>query len=229
MNKPVRYPDAWSYSAYADYQLCPFKYHGRKILKLPEAPSPSLVDGRVFHDQVAKHITVPGAPAPDRPIHKRIQPIVEQLRQMDDKIVEQQWAFTPQWKSTGWFSRNPQKPTWLRVILDVGLVYADDTATVVDWKTGKQYSTNQEQMEIFAVATFNYFPSVKALDTRLLYVDSGAEEVAEFKRSEEAALRAKWEEKARVMLSDRTWAPKPNDKCHFCVRARQNDGDCRFG
>jgi hypothetical protein len=229
MNPQVRYPDAWSYSAYSDYALCPFKYHGRKILKLPEPPSDALAQGNAFHQQVAAHITQPDAPAPARPIHARIAPIVAQLRETEDKVVEQQWAFTPAWKPTGWFSRNTTKPTWLRVVLDVGVAYPDATAIVGDWKTGERYDTNDEQMELFALATFAYWPHVKEVETRLWYVDNGHEEPAEFKRSEEASLRAKWEERARVMLADRTWAPKPNAMCRFCVRSRQSGGDCRFG
>lgn len=224
----VRYPDAWSYSAWSDYKLCPFKYHGRKILKLPEEAGPALLDGRVFHDQIAAHITKPDAPAPDRPIHKRLLPVVAQLREIDDKVVEMQWAFTAAWKPTGWFAKAP-KATWLRVILDAGVVYPDATAHVGDWKTGKRYDDNDEQMELFALATFAQYTWVNEVETRLWYVDNGHEEIAEFKRSEEPLLRAKWEDRAAKMLADRTWTPKPNAMCHFCARSRQSGGDCKFG
>lgn len=223
-----KYPEAWSYSAYADYAQCPAKYEGRKVLKLPEEAGPALLAGRVFHDQVAKHITVPGAPAPGRPIHKRLLPVVAQLQQIDDKVVEMQWAYTKTWKTCGWFARG-SAPTWLRVILDVGLIYPDATAHVGDWKTGRRYDDNDEQMELFALATFAQYTWVNDVETRLWYVDNGHEEIAEFKRAEEPALRAKWEDRAQRMLADRTFTPKPNDKCGFCVRARQNGGDCRFG
>lgn len=224
-----RYPDAWSYSAYADYAQCPAKYEGRKVLKLHEEPGPALLDGRVFHDQIAAHITEPGAPLPDRKIHARLMPVVEQLREIDDKIVEMQWAYTKDWKPTGWFAKGPGKATWLRVILDVGVVYPDKTAHVGDWKTGKRYDDNDEQMELFALATFAHSPWVQEVETRLWYVDNGHEEIAEFKAAEIPSLRAKWEARAQTMLSDRTFTPRPNDKCHFCVRSRQSGGDCKFG
>jgi hypothetical protein len=228
MNGPQpRLPDAWSYSAWSDYDLCPLKYHGRKVLKLAEPPSAALEDGNKFHHQVAAHVSQ-GGPLPERPIHKNILPLVAQIRDMEDKVVEQQWGFTSQWKPTGWFTKGA-KATWLRAVLDVGIVYEDQTATVVDWKTGKRYSSNDDQMELFAAVTFSYFPHLVSLETRLLYVDSGQEEQAEFNRSELPGLIDKWEGRARTMLSDRDWKPKPNDKCHFCVRARQNGGDCKFG
>ncbi|MGH7747093.1 MAG: PD-(D/E)XK nuclease family protein [Candidatus Dormibacteria bacterium] len=222
-----RYPAAWSYSAWADYVLCPHKYEGRRVLKMPEPPSQALVDGNAFHVEIAAHIRGQGPP-PQRNIHARIVPIVEQLRSITEKTVEEQWAFTAAWKPTGWFSRAPQA-TWLRVIVDVCVAYPDATAHVGDWKTGKRYDSNDDQMELFAVATFARRPWINDVETRLWYVDSGHEEVAQFKRAEAASLRAKWEERAARMLGDRTFTPRPNDKCRFCVRARQSGGDCKFG
>lgn len=228
MSPQPRLPDAWSYSAWSDYDTCPLKYHGRKVLKLPEPYSKPLDDGNTFHVQVAEHVTNPAAPPPERPIHPRIQTVVEQLRDTPDKTVEQQWGFTRDWKPTGWFSKGT-KATWLRVVLDVGLAYPDGEAIVGDWKTGKRYDTNDEQMELFAIAAFSQWTWIQKVETRLWYVDNGHEECATFERSSLPSLTAKWEARAVAMLADRTWAPKPNDKCRFCVRARQAGGDCKFG
>lgn len=225
----TKIPDAWSYSAYSVWKKCPHQYEGLKILKLPDPPSQALLDGRVFHDEVAHYITGQSGTLPQRPIHKRILPIVEELRTVEDKTVEMQWAHTNTWKPTAWFSRNPLKATWLRVVLDVGIAYPDHTAIVGDWKTGKRYDDNDEQMELFSLSTFAMWPHVQEVETRLWYVDNGHEEPAVFKKAEEAALRAKWEGRAREMLSDREWKPKPNAMCRFCVRSREAGGDCKFG
>lgn len=228
MTGPVRYPDAWSYSAYAAYALCPFKYHGQKVLRLPEPPSKALEDGNTFHVQVAAYLRGSRPTLPERPIHANILPIVEQLKATEDKLVEEQWGFDRDWKATGWFTKGA-KATWLRVITDAFVAYPDATGIVGDWKTGKRYDSNDDQMELFGAATLMRFTSLDEVETRLWYVDNGAEEVATFKRSELPALKAKWEQRAATMLADRTWTPRPNDKCKFCVRARQSGGDCRFG
>lgn len=224
----IRYPDAWSYSNWEVYDRCPKQYEGRKVLKLPEPVSDALQDGRDFHDQVAKYITRPSAPLPTRPIHARIRPIVEQLRETEDKIVEQQWAFTVNWKPTGWFQKAP-RAAWLRVILDAAVVYPDKTSIVGDWKTGKRYDSNDDQMELFALAIFAHSPWVQETETRLWYVDNGHEECAQFTQAEAPALAAKWEDRARRMLADRDFVAKPNDKCIFCIRSRHKGGDCAFG
>lgn len=224
----LSFPTAWSYSNWEVYDRCPFQYHGRKVLKQPEPVSDSLQAGRDFHTQIAHFITLPDAPVPERPVHDRIKPIVLQLRDTEDKVVEQQWAFTRQWKPTGWFAKQP-KAAWLRVILDVGVVYPDKTAIVGDWKTGRRYDSNDDQMELFALAIFAHSPWVEEADTRLWYVDGGEEICKGFKITEAPALAAKWEERAERMLADREFVAKPNDKCKFCIRARSGGGDCKFG
>lgn len=225
----ARYPDAWSYSAYAMWEECPKRYEGVKVLKMGDQAGPGMAEGNEFHKQVADYIVRPAAPPPTRPIHRDIQPVVEQLRAMESKTVEQQWGLTSDWRQTGWFSRDPRKPTWLRVILDVGLLYPDDTAEVIDWKTGKRYDHNDDQMEVFAAGVFSYWRHVRHVTTRLDYVDSGQEEVAEFDAKDADALRAKWSDKAKAMLADRTFPARPGFRCKYCVRARQNGGDCAFG
>jgi hypothetical protein len=226
----IKYPDAWSYSAWEQYEQCPHKYEGYRVLKnVKQEVTPALADGKVFHDEVAKFITLPAGVLPTRKIHDRILPLVISLRDdFDDKIVEMQWGLTASWKETGWFTKGP-KATWLRVILDVGVIYEDATALVLDWKTGKRYDSNDEQMELFALTTFAKYAWVNEVETRLEYVDTGDEIEKTFKREQAPELTAKWNERARIMLSDRTFTPRPNDKCFFCARSRQKGGDCRFG
>lgn len=228
MHPQPKLPDAWSYSAWAMYDQCPSRYHGAKVLKLAEPPSRALEEGNAFHVQIAAYVRGHRPGLPERPIHERIMPIVEQLKATEDKIVEEQWGFDREWKPTGWFTKGP-KQTWLRVILDAFVAYEDNTGIAGDWKTGKRYDSNDDQMELFGCSTLTRFPALNEVETRLWYVDNGAEECATFKRSELPALRAKWDARAVTMLSDREWRAKPNDKCRFCVRARQNGGDCKFG
>jgi hypothetical protein len=227
---PKRIPDAWSYSAYSMWEECGFRYEGVKVLKMPDAPGPGMAEGQTFHTEVAAYIMGHRQTLPTRPIHKDILPVVEHLRAIDTpKTVEQQWGITKDWKTTGWFSRDAHKPTWLRIVLDAGLTYPDDTGDVVDWKTGKRYDHNDDQMEIFAAGYLTYRPWLKHITTRLEYVDTGQEEIAEFTAKEAQQLQVKWTEKARIMLADRDFTPKPGFRCKYCVRAKSAGGDCVFG
>jgi hypothetical protein len=119
----------------------------------------------------------------------------------------------------------------LRNIADVAMLYEDNSAEVVDWKTGKRYGSNDEQMELGAVTMFQRFrgQTVNGVKTTLIYVDAGGEETAEFKFADLDRLRAKWHERAVKMLEERQFLPRPNDKCKFCNFSRSKGGQCRFG
>lgn len=222
---------AWSYSRLALFELCPAQFKYKNIDKLPDPPGPAMDRGNKVHKELADYLLRSGAPKPD--VLKAGQKgaalakQADELRAMDPsrRIVEQQWGFTAKFKPCAWFG----KDTWWRVVLDVGAVYPDDTADVRDWKTGKKYDTNDDQMRQFALAVFKRFPSVKAVTTGLWYVDTGDEELAEFTKSDEPAIESDVKTRVHRMLTAETFSPRPNDKCRFCNFSKSKGGPCSFG
>lgn len=231
---------AWSYSAYANYALCPLQFKLRKIDKLPEPQAPALDRGNKIHVGVAKYIkgeeTVLPAPAMAFP---NMLDLIEQLRVIpaESKQVEQQWGFAADFAPTGWFDRGGAAPVWFRSVLDAGVMYDDLTYEDVDWKTGKRYAqSNDDQMETQALSVFKRFKPVKHVTTRLAYLDAGGElgsstgfEFGEFPATQAQSLADKWRKKVEPMFTDTTFAPRPNDKCKWCHFSRSNTGKCAFG
>lgn len=221
---------AWSYSRLALYEMCPAAFKYKNINKLPDPPGPGMARGNEIHKALADHI-LKGTARPDilKPGTKgsTFANIVDEIKSFpkDDRIVEEQWGFTKAWKATGWFG----KETWWRVVLDVGVVYDDATAEVVDWKTGKKYDTNEDQMSQFAVAVVSRMPHIVKVTTRLAYLDTGQEEFAEFKASEVPKLKAGFEKRVGAMIGDHVFPARPNDKCKFCNFSKSKGGPCRFG
>ena len=215
---------AWSYSRIALWEECPYKFKLKHIDKLKEEQSPAMARGDKVHKGLAAHIT---GEAPMPPEAKPFCGLVAELRTMpaDNRVVEQQWGFNKSWRSVGWFD----KACWVRVILDAGVVYPDGTADVVDFKTGKKYGTNADQMELFALATFCRFPHLSHVTTRLWYLDSGDEDVAEFEQDARSEMIEKWEKRVAPMFADTTFAPRPNDKCKWCSFSKSKGGPCKFG
>lgn len=217
---------AWSYSRYALYELCPLKFKLKHIDKVPEPGSPALERGDRIHKGTAAYITHKADAAPqDALAHPFPAKLIEELRAFPDKVVEQQWGFTASWQATGWFG----KATWFRNILDAAALYEDATGDVIDWKTGKRYGSNADQMELNALSFMCQYKPVQRVATRMVYLDIGEEDVAEFSRSEKEKLQSKWNDKIKPMFSDTIFAPRPNDKCRFCHYSRSNSGHCRFG
>lgn len=221
-------PDSWSYSRWATWEQCPFKYKKQIVEKIKEEKGAAQLKGITYHDDMAAYLMK--KPGHDQPPATKFGPLMAELREFppEDKIIEEQMGFTREWKPTGWFSKGPNA-TWLRVIWDVGLLYEDLTGEVCDHKTGKMYGTNMDQMELFAVSFFQKYSAATAVTTRLWYHEHGKEDVAEFKAAEVPGLIKKWDKRAEEMLSDEVYPMKPNDKCKWCQFAKSAGGPCRFG
>lgn len=186
-----------------------------------------MMNGQTVHKIAADFLYAPEWNGPPPKELGHAGQIAAELRQFDDKVIEQQWGFTREWRPTAWFGDD----TWLRSVIDAGVLYEDMTAEVIDWKTGKPRGTHEDQMEIFAVSVMARFQPAQHVTTRLVYTDFKHEEFAEYPRTDLAKLMAKWTDKVRPMFEDTEFLPRPNDGCKFCPfsRSRTNGQDCRYG
>lgn len=229
MNNPI---SAWSYSRWATYALCPLQFKFKFIDKLPEPGSPAMQRGNDIHVGIAAFLKGTATTLPRESMaNPVIVDLIQQIATFPDKEVEQQWGYGAQWQPTGWFDRGGEK-VWFRSVLDVGLMYEDLSYELVDWKSGKRYGSNDEQMETQALAVMKRFKPVKHVTTRLAYMDEKGNnpfEFAEFPVSHMQRLADKWEKKVQPMFDDTMFAPRPNDKCRFCFQAKSKGGKCAFG
>jgi hypothetical protein len=225
MAKTYKPLTAWSYSRYAVYELCPLKFKEQVLGGAKFEGNAATRRGDKLHKSVASYITGGIALESDCVQFPYVQKLINELRTFDDKVVEQQWGFTRKWEPTGWFGDG----TWFRNILDVAVLYEDMSADVIDWKSGKKYDSNADQMELNALSLFRHFKPATAVTTRMVYFDTGGEDTADFKKSDEPLLLDKWEKKVAPMFNDTVFNPRPNDKCRFCDFRKSNGGPCRYG
>lgn len=227
--EPAKLPllTAWSYSRFADYRRCPMYFAYKHLLRIKEEAGPAMQRGRDIHKEGEAYLIAPRKPKKVPDSYRNFSGEMEQLRGLSP-TVEQQWGFTDKWQPTGWFGND----TWVRVVLDVGVVYDDGTADVIDFKTGKKYGSNDEQMELFGLGTFSKFPQLTNVTTRLWYLDDANsktnEVVAEFKAKEVPALIKDWDKKVKPMFADRKFPPRPNAKCVWCHLSKAKGGPCKF-
>ncbi len=218
---------AWSYSRYSDYKQCPAKFMYKHLMKLSDPGSAAMNRGNVVHkaaeDYVAKRINK---------IAPELKGVTTELKflRSNNATVEQSWGFRNDWAwigRPGWFGDD----VWFRAKADVTLLYDDDTLLLVDWKTGKKYFSNEEQVELFALAGFRRFPNVTEVDTRLLYTDvepNDNEIRRVYKLTDLNAIQKDWTKRVVPMFKDRRFAPTPNDKCHWCAFSKAKGGPCKF-
>lgn len=218
---------AWSYSRLSQYEQCPLLFKEKFVTKsIPTDDTPAMIRGKEIHDGIAKFLQGKAEGVPrDALVFPRMEQIIAEIHAFPDKIVEQQWGFNANWLPTGWFGND----TWFRSILDVGLLYEDDTGESVDWKTGKKYGSNMDQMKSQAVAMFGRYRNLKTVTVRLAYLDSGDEEIEDIQKHHVPSIKADFERRVAKMLADDILAPRPNDKCRFCPISRSKGGKCAFG
>lgn len=225
LSKPALRVTAWSYSRYNAYELCPLRFKLQFIDKAAKITSPAMERGDRIHKAIASYLTGKAGFPEDA---EKFRTLLTEFANFDaaaDKLVEIQWAYTREWKPTTWFG----KDVYVRTILDAAVGYEDLTADVVDHKTGKKYESNDDQMELFAVSFFSQYKPFLHVTTRLWYIDTGQEEIAEFDRKDYEKLRDKWDAKVRPMLSDTVFAPRPNHRCPTCPFGKSTGGQCKFG
>lgn len=225
LDKNVPMLTAWSYSRFNDYKRCPMFFAYKHLLRIKEEASPAMQRGRDVHKVAEDYLIAPKAP---RKVPAELQHFAEEFQQLRtmNPTVEQQWGFTKTWSPADWFG----KDVWCRVVLDVVIVYDDDTALVIDHKTGKKYATNEDQMQLFGLSTFKKFPALKEVSTRLWYLDQPNDNEVEFiyKAKEIPAIQRDWEKAVVPMFRDRKFPPRPNEKCKWCFLSKAKGGPCKF-
>jgi hypothetical protein len=213
---------AWSYSRWSDYEKCPQLAKFKHVDRMKEPENDAMKEGLKVHDDLASYLSS-GGEVPER-ARKHFAELVAQLREFEP-LHDQEWGYTSDWKVTGWFANN----TWFRSKLDVCIVYDDNTADVVDFKTGKDSPTHAQQAELYTISVLIRYPQIVRVVVRFWYLDLGTESVYRYSKSDLAELMAKWKKRTLPMLSDEIFAPKPGRHCGYCAFAKSKDGPCKFG
>lgn len=213
---------SWSYSAYALYDQCPQKYKYVKIDKMKEPQSEALERGNRIHKLGERFLLDQTKTVPVE--YRHFASMLEQLKELEP-FVEQEWGFDKSWRESGYRDWNK---TWFRAKLDAGVIYPDKTAEAVDFKTGKLYKTNEDQVELFGAVMMTRYPQVTHVTTRLWYLDSGDEIIREYTAADRPKIIKKWEQKVGPLFADQKWAPKPGPLCKWCHFRKDNGGPCRF-
>ena len=218
--------EAWSYSRYRAYKDCPAAFKYAHVDKRPAGPgSPAMQRGEQIHllaEKYAKKLMPKTVPAPLARFEKQFL----EVRALNP-IVENGWGFRRDWSfidRPDWFGPD----VWFRMKADLMINYRDDTADLIDHKTGKMYGTNEEQVELFALSGFKRFPHIKHITTRLWYLDSGEEIISEYSARQVPAIQKKWEQKIKPMFADRRFAPLPSWRCGTCAFSKAHGGPCKF-
>lgn len=215
---------AWSYSRLMLFESCARQYKYRTIDKLPEKKAPAMQRGITIHNEIAKYLEGKAEHVPDSGYLFKDQ--LQDLKSFNP-LVEQQWAFTKGYKNVSWFDKKVR----LRIIVDAAVEYSDNTADIIDHKTGKFKEDNpeyDEQMDLFAAGMIKRNPSLTNVTTRLWFLDSGDEVIREVSKAQALDKLDELEDRADIMLDTERFPPNPSWKCRYCAWNADDGGQCEF-
>jgi CRISPR/Cas system-associated exonuclease Cas4 (RecB family) len=203
---------AWSYSALAEYEECPWKYYLSRAMKLEQPKGPALAVGLAIHESAENYLelTAVDVPVPEEFILlktemanlKAAKPTVEEV-----VCLDRHWQ--PVIAPDPWVAPD----TWLRARLDAR---AGDF--VVDFKTGRNYPKYKEQCELYATMLYQAQPTLgDVLDFELWFTKTGAIVHYSFPKSEQRDRLDAWDARASALMSETSWVTRRNENCKWCA------------
>ncbi len=220
---PIKTFTSWSFSRYSDYRRCPLAAKLKHLDKIAEPKNPAMDRGAQIHDLASDYLT--GRTAKLAPELRTFSTEFKQLRDLYKRrtstmAVEDTWAFTASWAQTRW---DDWANCWVRIKLDCAHEVDGATMVITDWKTGKfraeLHEEYLEQLELYALGALLTYDHIQVATPFLVYTDEGVvhpEKPKTYLRPQLAALKATWAKRVAPMFNDRTFAPRPNDKCKWC-------------
>jgi hypothetical protein len=221
----------WTISALKDFETCPAKYQwsylfdvadwlaiGYKVV--PAKGSAAMDRGTEIH-QTCENYLNGVAPGLHAAIGPTWQAWIKDLKDIGAK-AEQQWEFDCDWYPFSITSG----PLWLRMKLDAHYPVGKDQMHVIDFKTGKPYPQNMEQIEVYALGAFARYDDVNEVIGSLWYLDHEEPHEKTFTRPQASKLARKWEGRARRLLEAEAYPPRVNRFCNWCPYNHKKGGPC---
>lgn len=231
---------SWSFSRYGLYTLCPAKTKYKHIDRLPEPGSEALDHGNAVHKSLENYLKS----AMPRPVKEHNPKVFGELlknlrmkRKRDPHSVqlEETWAFRSDWSETVW---NDWNGCWLRIKVDCADIDGDADnieVRIYDWKTGKFRESSKAdyelQLELYALGALLKFRDAKQVSVvpSLVYIDEGVQHsTGVYTLADLPRLQKEWAARAKPLLSDTTFAPRPNNLCRWCAYRKDAGGPCKF-
>lgn len=210
-------PIKWSFSGLKQYINCPKQYHEIKVLnnyaiRETEQMRYGTEVHKALEDYVADGVVLPLN-------YQRFKALVDPLLEIEGtKIAEHKMALD--------YNRKPcdfnAPEYWVRGIADL-LILSDDTAFIVDYKTGSNKYPDVKQLKLMALMTFAHFPEIQRIKAGLMFVMHNSFIDEEYQRKDAESLWGNFKndlERMKLSYETDTWHPNATPLCRWCpVRA----------
>ena len=226
---------AWSMSRLEVYESCPYRAKLQYIDRIPEAPRTisdiehPLVRGLRVH-KLAEDFVTKAIEFPEELCHFKDGFAAQRhafVTAPNTCFVEQEWAITETWKTTGWFSED----AWARLKLDYAQVKGDEM-DIVDYKTGKKYLLKHiPQGQFYGLISSVRFPDVKTFRIQFWYLDTGEVSEHVYSKLQLQVLKDSFDTRGRTMTTATDFPPRSSAyACRFCPYGEGKEGNsyCQY-
>jgi len=200
-----------SFSKLNTFETCPRQYEAKYVTKtVPYEQTPEAAWGDHAHKALEEYIRY-GTPLPDNVAgYQKFADAI--LAKRGEVIAERQVAINPYLMETGYFDGD----VWIRLKIDVTIL-RDDTAIVLDWKTGK-VKDDPKQLMFYALMIFILYPQVQRVQAGFIWLkDKFVSEPKTFTRAQYDQLLAMWKgkyDKLKEAHEMGVFEPKPSGLCN---------------
>lgn len=230
MSKTAAGIEQVSLSRINDWEQCPFRAKLKHVLKMKEPmQGPAIERGIKIHKSAEDYLR-----NKEKKFALELTPLSAELKRVK-KLVgkglarpEYQIAFTHEWKVTGYYDKDVK---W-RVIADVITTEPKKPVGVIDWKTGKLYEQGKydPQLELCGMSalTAGFGDTAEGV---IGFVDHGILMKSldgPVRLKDLPKLQKKWDARAKPVMADRRFAPRPGNYCRWCHWRKDNGGPCKF-
>ena len=222
----------WSFSRLANYEECPYRLY---LSAVERRPGPARGEdhpaerGTRIHTACERYVKDEGPLVKEM---RRFETDFEALKEHynDGHVqLEGDWGFDIDWQQTGWWDDN----VWARIKLDAFRRYDDQTAGLIDYKTGKKMGNevkHTQQAQLYAVGAFMRYPEIDLIHASFWYLDQGQRFNKTYKRDNLALYLKKFNQRALALTTAANFPAKPNKmKCRWCEYGiNKGTGECPY-
>jgi hypothetical protein len=206
-------PIKWSFSSLKQYINCPNQYYEVKVLKKYETkPTHQMLYGLDVHSALENYAK-DGTALPHN--YKRFASMVDPLLEIDgERFIEHKMALNADKQVCSFQS----KDYWVRGIVDL-MIISDDTAFIVDYKTGSDKYPDLKQLRLMALMTFAHFPEVNRVKAGLMFILHNNFIPEEYVRDNMETLWTNFTpdlERLQLSYENDTWQMNPTPLCGWC-------------
>ena len=203
----------WSFSSLKQFTNCPRQYYEVRVAQNVQTKvTQQMLYGTEVHKALEDYVR-DGKELPLN--YKRFKPMIDALLSVPgERYVEHKMALNESRKQC----KFDAPEYWVRGIVDL-MIVDDDTAFIVDYKTGSNRYPDPKQLKLMELMTFEHFPAVERIKGGLLFVMHDSFMPEEYLRKDISKLWLDFAQslmRMTVAYEKNVWTPNPTGLCGWC-------------